>query len=278
MAKPGVPFSQIKSMMRTYDLLLFRGSDFVSDSIAKVEQLVDGAAKVKQSANFTHVGIVIRGEDLLSPNTSKDEKDWLKADEVYVFESTMSGDLADGCPDVHGDTHLGCQLRLLSDVVSHYDKPEKARMAWCALRKPLQTTIDVKKTARAEYEKYRGLSYDLSAIDLAACAFPSIRKIRDNTVFSHLRDAVCRFLYGKERADDTTPSQGSKDDNCVSNWQFCSEMACNIYKDIGLIPETVNPANAMPADFVTDPEDPSKTLDKDGEIPPLFTQPIPYHA
>lgn len=265
--KPGVPFTQIKSLMRTYDLLLFRGADFISNSIAKVEAMEDGS-KVKQVANFTHVGIVIKGEDLL-PYGTKDptEKDWLKADEVYVFESTMSGDLADGCTDVHGETHFGCQLRRLDDVVKSYDKPADARMAWCALQKPI--AVDVKETIRAEYEKYRGVSYDLSVIDLAACAFPAVRFIRDNTVFEHLRDSICRFLYGKERAGDN---------NAVSKWQFCSEMVCNIYKDIGMIPQETNAGNTLPVDFITDPDNPKKTLDKDGEIPPLFTSPIAYHA
>jgi hypothetical protein len=264
--KPGVPYGEIKALMRTFDLLIFRGTDLISSSIDRVERSKNGS----KVANFTHVGIVIRGEDLL-PCSEKDptEKDWLKADEVYVFESTMSGNLADGCHDVHGDTHLGCQLRLLGDVVKNYDKPAKSRMAWCALHKPVPAG---KKSIRASYEKYRGISYDLSVIDLAACAFPSIRKIRDNSAFEHVRDAVCRFMYGKDRADSTCQ------DNYASKWQFCSEMVCNIYKDAGLLSDTVNPENVMPSDFVTDPDDSSKTLDADGEIPPLFTKPIPFHA
>lgn len=268
--KPGVPLGDIKPLMRTYDLLMFRGADFVSNSIARIEAMQDGP-KVKDVANYTHVGIVIRGEDLLPAGTTDPtEKDWLKADDVYVFESTMSGDLADGCHDVHGETHLGCQLRLLSDVATHYDRPAKARMAWCPLQKPVPAG---KKSIRAEYEKYRGVSYDLSVIDMAACAFPAVRRIRDNTAFEHVRDAVCRFLYGKGRADGA-----SGDDNYASKWQFCSEMACNIYRDIGLISEAVDPRDVMPADFVTDPDDPNKTLDSDGEVPPLFAKPVPFHA
>ena len=243
--KPGVPFYEIKSLMRTYDLLMFRGTDLISNTIAKVEAHEDGK-QVKKCANFTHVGIVIRGEDMM-PIKDPSERDWLHAEDVFVLESTMSGDLADGCKDVHGETHFGVQLRLLDNVVEHYDKPKKSRIAWCALRAELPK--QAKDTVRAEYEKYRGLSYDLSIVDLAACFSPTVRKIRDNTAFEHIRDALCSFVYGKKRADDA----GS--DNYVSNWQFCSELAANIYKDIGLLPSSVNPSNAMPADFVTDPKD-----------------------
>lgn len=266
--KPGSPYSDVKPLMRTYDLLLFRGTDFVSNIIAKIEAHEDGVEKVKDVANFTHVGIVIRGADLLPIKDATEEK-WLKADAVYVLESTMSGDLADGCMDVHGESHLGVQLRNLDDVVTHYDSRPKARMAWCALKQSPSSSSGV--TIRAEYEKYRGLSYDLSVIDLAACAFKPVRRIRDNSIFEHLRDAVCRFMYGKSRADN------AGQDNLVSKWQFCSEMAANIYKDIGVLPDTVNPSNTMPADFVTDPGDPTKTLDKDGEIPPIFTKPMLFH-
>ena len=268
--KPGSPYAVIKPLLRTYDLLLFRGTDAVSNIIARIEAHEDGKKKVKQVADFTHVGVVIRGEDLLPIKDPSEEK-WLKADAVYVLESTMSGDLADGCMDVHGETHLGCQLRNLDEVVEHYDKRPKARLAWCSIMDRSKLS-PAKETVRAEYEKYRGYSYDLSVIDLAACAFKPIRHIRDNTVFEHLRDAVCRFMYGKHRADN------AGDDNIVSKWQFCSEMAANIYKDIGLFPSTVNPSNAMPADFVTDPSDSTKTLDKDKEIPAVFSNPMRYHV
>ena len=266
--KPGCCFDEIKKIMRTYDLLLFRGTDIVSTVIAKLEQRADGP-KVAEEADFTHVGLVIRGDDLLPAKDPAEEK-WLHAGEVYVLESTMSGDLADGCHDVHGESHLGVQLRVLSDVVQHYDKPEKSRMAWCSLRVPLPKVAS--ETVRAEFEKYRGVSYDMSVIDLAACVFPPMRKIRDNKAFEHIRDALIRFFFGSKRAD----SAGY--DNLASKWQFCSEMAANVYKDIGLLPPEAVADNTMPADFVTDPEDPTRTLDSDKEIPPLFTKPVRFHA
>lgn len=262
--KPGVSYDTIKGSMQTYDLLLFRGTDFVSNSIAKVEKQRIGSPKVNAAdANYTHAAIVIKGCDLM-PLKTMQETNWLKPDWLYVFESTMSGKLSDGCPDVNGQSHLGCQLRVLDEVVKSYDKPEDSRMAWCALQSSPSPTNTI--TPRMIYEKYKGINYDLSAVDLAACAFTPIRRIRDNPVFKFLRDKLCQ---GMCCCCKNTQME-------VSEWQFCSEMVCNIYKDIGIIPSTVDAQNVMPIDFITDASDPKKTLDKDGEIPPLFMNPVRF--
>ena len=127
--KPGCPYWEIREKMTTFDLLLFRGTDFVSNAIARVEAFEDGR-QVRDIANFTHAGLVIRGRDLMPPITVE-EAHWLCMDGVYVLESTMSGKLADGCYDVNGKTHLGVQLRNLDDVVMHYDAKPAARLACC---------------------------------------------------------------------------------------------------------------------------------------------------
>jgi hypothetical protein len=266
-------FSDIKEFMNTYDLLLFRGNDIISNTIATVETFEDGLPK-NTTNNYTHVGLVIRGRDLMPRQTDKDptEKDWLCEDEVYILESTMSGDLAGTCTDVHGEAHFGVQLRLLSEVVIRYSQIPKAELAWCPLVVPLPSPA--KETVRAEYEKYRGLSYDMSIVDLAACAFKPVRRLRDNTVFEHLRDAICYWFWRTNRADGA----GTGADNLPSRWQFCSEMVANIFKDIKLLSGDVVPADTMPCDFVTDPDHPDKTLDKDKEIPLLFFSPISYSA
>ena len=261
-AKPGSPYGEIKPKMRSFDLLLFKGTDVISRAVEAVEKHQDG------QAGFTHVGIVLLGKDLLPP-VDDAEKKWLHEQTVYVLESTMSGDLADGCRDVHDESHIGVQLRVLDNVVEHYDRPEKSRMAWCPLLQPADGA-----RARAMYEKYRGLSYDMSVIDMAACAFPAVRRIRDNSAFSHVRDGVCRLIYGRKRA-----GADGKDDNLVSRWQFCSEMVANVYKDLGVLGSSVNASNTMPVDFLPDPNDKTgtKTIDSDGEIPRIVAKPILFH-
>jgi hypothetical protein len=271
--KPGVPYETLRDKMRTFDLLLFRGTDAVSGAISRVERAKTGCG------DYTHVGILVRGSDLMPIHEAEGEDKWLKPETLYVFESTMSGEMADGCPDVHGESHLGVQLRALDDVVAAYDKPAKSRLAWCAvLQGKLPATLaddaERAKACRAAYEKYRGLRYDLSAVDLAACAFPAMRRIRDSKAFSRVRDALSRVVYGSKRADG---AEGG-DNDLISKWQFCSELAANIYKDIGAIPATVEPQNVMPVDFLTKDEAAGSTYDADKQVPVLFAQPERFYA
>jgi hypothetical protein len=270
--KPGESYSEIKPLLETFDLLLFRGADAFSGLIAKVEKIEDG----QQAPDFTHAGCVIRGCDLL-PIQRVEEQNWLKADDVYVFESTMSGTLADGPADVTNHARFGVQLRQLDKVVAAYDEPAISRMAWAPLRKDIRERItanDGCKKARAEYEKYKGLRYDASAVDLAAAAgIPCARCIRDCYTFQRIRD--CLYCCCRKR-DDFSP-QSHKRDDVPSNWQFCSELVANIYKDLGIIPESVVTANVMPVDFLCDPEHPEKTFDADKQVPPVCVPFVRFH-
>ena len=54
--KVGVPYAELRDQMRTLDLILFRGGDFVSNFISKVEKMSDG------DGSYSHVGLVIRAQ------------------------------------------------------------------------------------------------------------------------------------------------------------------------------------------------------------------------
>lgn len=271
MSKPGVPYASLKDQMHTFDLLLFRGTDSISSAVMRVEKAKTGCG------DYSHVGLVVRGTDLM-PAKEGEEK-WLNPNSIYVFESTVSGNLADGCPDVHGESHVGVQLRALDDVVAAYDKPADACLAWCSLLDDKRTPCIVDDAERAKvcriaYEKYRGLRYDMSAVDLAACAFPSMRRIRNSKAFSRVRDAISRVLYSSKRASG---AEGN-DNDIISKWQFCSELAANIYKDLGVLAESVEPQDVMPIDFLTRADDPLTTYDADKQIPVLFKPAERFYA
>jgi hypothetical protein len=250
LAKPGLPFSEIVPRMRTFDLIMFRGGDKVSDAISGVESMVVG------SGEFTHVGLVVRGDSLM-PHARANEAEWLTPDGVYLFESTKSGKMTDGVGDVHGHSHLGVQIRDLSKVVHAYDAADPdTRMAWLPLGPAARSRAPA--SFREPYEKYRGLMYDASAVDLAAAAgVPGARELRDCCLFSRLRSAcyrtACCFLCagGVKRADYSPTS--NKKDNTPSKWQFCSELAANILRDVpgGLFPASIEPENVMPMDLLT---------------------------
>lgn len=245
--------------MQTFDLLLFRGSDIISQAISIAMKAEDGT----NAPDFTHVGCVFLGKDLL-PILRVEEQNWLRKDQVYVYESTLSGKFTDGVTDITNQSRFGVQLRLLDEVVQNYDISERSRLAWAPLRKELRDTINVKKMARVEYEKYKGLQYDASIIDLAAAVnISGARTIRDNSLFSWVRDFCCCCCYRLE--------------NKPSDWQFCSELVANIYKDLGIIPDNVIASNVIPTDLLCDPDQPDKTFDADKQIPPVCLQFVRFH-
>jgi hypothetical protein len=262
--KPGVRFDTIKNTMQTYDLVMFRGSDFVSDVIAAVEQECDGVS------DFTHVGVVIRGRDL--PQTSE-YRNHGEADGLYIFESTASGKLSDGVPSfVDQRGHLGVQLRDLASVVRAYDASPKTRMAWMALRPELRPPR-CPAVCHDVIDRYIGRAYAASPLALLGAAAPFMRFFRDFRPYRRARDLFCRCCCC-----------GAK----PSTWLFCSELCARIYVDIGVFPDTVNPANVMPADFLPIETTPilnsptqtlsNQTVDADKETPWVFQQLTRFHS
>jgi hypothetical protein len=246
--KPGLPYSEIRGKLRTYDTILFRGSDLVSNAIAQVEKKLTG------SGDFTHSGLVIRLRDLPRESWIREKYELTRAslaandgvstndpaDAVFVFESTGSGGLSDGVPAfTDNSSHLGVQLRDLDKVVVAYDSAPQARMAWLPLRVLDRDVVTDPWKLQAVLDKYLGMSYDASVIDLGAAAVPCLRCIRDNVVFKFVRDAIYTcFCCGAK----------------PSEWLFCSELVAKVYVDIGAFPKTVNPQNVMPTDFLPETE------------------------
>jgi hypothetical protein len=250
-------YRDIRPKMRSFDLLLFKGTDVVSKTIRRIESCMD-----RCSDTFSHAGMVIRAEDLM-PARTEAEKTWLTEGKIFVFESTMSGNLADGVPDVDGKSHLGVQLRNLDAVVWSHAASVQYGLAWCPIKEELRPSDDrLKALARACYHRYNGMFYDASIVDLLAAAIPSCRPIRDNVVCSYLRTCFCSYCCCRRVHMD--------------DWMFCSELVCHCYIDSGILPDSVDASNVMPADFIVDPKDSSKTLDSDHQIPPLFSDLVKY--
>lgn len=253
--KPGVLYSEIRPHLRSLDLLLFRGTDVVSGIISRVERYFDGTTLEN---DFTHVGLCIRPEkgDLFGG---------LKLGGLYVMESTMSGNLADGVKDVHGESHLGVQVRDLDAVVEAYDSKPKARLAWAPLKEELRPVFPDKICDEA-LRKYTGIFYDASVVDLAAAAgVCGARAARDCRCFECLRDMACWCVCTRKRAG--SDSALLPKDNKPSNYLFCSELVANIYRDCRVLPQTVEPKNVMPEDFLPNPKNPQTTVDADKQVP-----------
>jgi hypothetical protein len=267
--KPGRPFSDIASLVETLDLIVFRGGEFVSNIISVVES---ASVHNRLGGAYTHVGVAVRARDLLGHTCQR-------PDRLLVVESTMSGSLADGVPDIEGHAHLGVQVRELEAVVKAYDVDPATHMAWLPLQQKLRDSICLSEFA-AVYGRYRGVFYDASALDLAAAAVPLLRPARDAPGLSCLRGGIdflcccCCQLANCDKTDKKL-SLGS------SQWQFCSELAANMYKDLGLLPPDVNPRDVLPCDFLPAGADTSAsatTLDADKKVPWMFTGVVQFHS
>lgn len=263
--KPGVLYSEIASQMQTFDLILFKGGDFVSKTIAQIEDAYTGVN------DFTHAGMVIRAKDL-----EKFSPLWRPGDDtVYVFESTASGKLVDGVQSVADNRgHLGVQLRDMAQVVRHYDIKPITRMAWLPLQDSIRSKIPP-HMVNTVLDRYMFTSYDASCIDLAAAASPLVRKMRDCWLFRKIRNCFCcLFCCGAQ----------------PNTWLFCSELCAQIYKDIGVFPQSLVPADVMPVDFLpeettpilaaasTEPAVVIKTVDTDHQVPWVFKTVVRFHS
>ena len=274
MSKPGIPYSEIRDQLQTCDLMLFRGSDFVSNFISQVEKFENSCG------DFTHTGICIRAESFYYPDPTT-RPSWWTPGKIYVLESTISGYkyISDGVPDVEGKNALCVQLRDLDEVVNHYDTNPNTRLAWSPMLDQFRP-ININQPSpslQETYDRYRGLYYDASFVDLSAAAIPFMRHIRDNKVFRKVRDTIGAFCFGTQRSDSTDNVDQLPDDNVISNWQFCSEVIAHIYVDLGILPSDVIPDNVIPTDYLPNSTDPTITNDTDHQVPLIFKPYVRYH-
>ena len=222
--KEGYLYDEIKAKIRPLDVILFKGNEFVSKMIRKLER-----SKIKSNyVQYSHCALVV-SRDLLNDYR-------LDPSKLYVFESTMSGHYGNDIYNVDGNAFLGCQLRCLDDLVHAFDKPAKTAVAWLKLKNnPFRDPESKQQTIekfRQIYDTYNGRKYNINFISLLATVYTSLRPFRRpiNKLFK-TKDMI-----------------------------FCSQLVAIVYKELGIIPESVNPQNVLPVDLIP-------SIDKDNEIP-----------
>lgn len=231
-------FDSVKNDMKPLDLLLFAGDEFVSKMIAQVESLVVDERVTKYEI-WTHVGVLINTQVCHIKNGIQGE--W------YVYEITMSGKLAgDETPDVEtGNFRFGTQVRRLRDVLHTY----KGEIAYCSLNNnpvlkkededdsSYLNRIHVLRERITDFKKkYYNVHYQYEILRLFATAFTSLRFFR-------------KFLP------------------ISRNWIMCSALITELYKEIGVLDDSVERENVLPQDFLG--------FDKDNEIPNgMFLPPV----
>lgn len=253
-------YAQLQDQIAPYDLIGFRGGDGISDFISYLE------TKNLGIGTFSHVGMVVTSEILPRYQFKGKEFDLIPG-KLYVLESTFSykvPKIMDNVPDViTGKGKLGVQLRDLEEVIPHYIINSTTKVAWCRLRNnpfhpvPDEPAADyaIRRQALQDqfqvlFEEYYGRRYELDMVSLFGAMFPCLRTLRRG------RDAFYNGLYQCLHLNPKRSPAG---------WQFCSELVANIYQAIGIIPETLNPKDVMPVDFLG--------CDADG-LPALVDAPV----
>jgi len=243
--KAGAPYAAVRPDIRTFDLLLFRGKDPASSAVAAVQRCFTGYGE------YTHVGVAVRGGDL--PGTERGR--------LYVWESTASGPLGDGVPDVTGRAFVGVQLRDYDEVARAYDRHPDTRLAWAPLLAAGRAHLAAADPTAAR-DPARGFS-------------PGSGRLAD--LFADLNgtryDAACCALLGSVNWV-CRPFRAVERCLCpvTRDWLFCSELVCLVYQHVGLIPADVDARDALPVDFVTAPE--GGTYDADGSVPEILAPPV----
>jgi hypothetical protein len=210
--KVGVFYKDCLKEAKSFDLILFAGSDAISLLIKYIteKEINDKLDEHYGENTYSHVGIVIR----------KDVLDYLDDDKIYVWESTMSGKLGEGVKNIDGNSFLGIQLRDLEKVIKAYDDSDKTRVALL----PLIIDYDTNKLDEFKrfFNRYNNTLYDINPASLLSSLIPCIRPARKSF----------EELLGTE------------------DLLFCSEMTTLVYKLLGLFPEHINEKNVVPQDFI----------------------------
>lgn len=243
-------YNDIAPKIKPFDLIGFRGGDYVSRLIQELEEKELGMSE------FSHVGVIVTSEIL-----EKAGDVILEPDKLYVFESTYSFEFqSDGVPDVASDKGMfGVQLRDFEEVTKKYFSTGREKIAWCKLIDnpfDLPANREHLKTIFTElYNRYHDTTYDISMIDLVSSLIAGARGLRD--IRDHVTDKIFDLLSwtGLVNSESLKPSE----------WQFCSELVATVYQGIGVISEEINTKDVVPMDFFG--------CDKDG-IPLLVKRPI----
>lgn len=241
-------YKDIKDKIKSFDLLAFRGDDFISNTIANLELEEIG------SGEFSHVGMAVRS-DILPFCIINGKQFNLEPDHVYILESTFIYNIpgeTHNIPDVIANhCKIGVQLRNFEEIIPIYITDKITKIAWCKLinnplnrlstdtdDKFINRQLAVKERFKQLFMEYYGRLYEMSFINLLSSIFPSLRPLR------YLHDEIYISLYKALHLCGI-----AKNDSGPAGWQFCSELIANIYQSYNIISAAIDTKNIVPVDF-----------------------------
>ena len=232
-------YDDLKDKIRGFDLILFRGGEFFSDMISALSEYK------LDLGMYTHSGMIVTSEILPK------YKDFvLVPGKLYILESTFSAPLPTALNDLLGMGNagldvisnkacFGVNLRDFEELIPRYIVNTKTKIAWFKL---LNNPIDkypakkLQKKFKKVFANYYERSYELSFWNLLSSIFPELRPIRN------LKDTVMTKIL--QLCQKESPA----------GWQFCSELTANIYRDMKILPKSIDPRNIIPVEFLTYPD------------------------
>jgi hypothetical protein len=245
-------FEEIRSEIKPFDLIAFRGGDLASELISVFEKYEVGVG------NFTHVGMIVTADILPFCKKVDGEKFELDPNKLYLYQSTFTYTvpyIVDGVQDVTtGKGFFGVQLCDMEEVIPNYISSKTTKVAYCKLiDNPWEShkgeNDEDLKIRRAKltsdfqnfFEEYQGRMYEMDPLSLLSAMFPTLRSIRDyqDKLTHKLVKKLNKWGFRIKENSNYTPS----------GWQFCSELVSNVYKLIGILPESLNAENILPIAF-----------------------------
>ena len=221
--KLGTLYEKIRPQLRPFDPIFFRGSDFISKTIMKIEKIGN---RIERSGDFSHVGMIVTSDILDDSRLIPGKK--------YIWESTMSGKLGGGNNNINGKSYLGVQLRDFDELIVLYDAPNNTSIAVGTLfEHPLDKyPADIMKNIFTPFfKKYDGRRYDANLFSLLSAICPGLRFMRKKI------EKICH----------------------TEDWLFCSELLAMTYIHLNIYPSTLNPKNVVPRDIVCPEADTDRT-------------------
>lgn len=244
MAESTKVYDEIKAKILPFDLIAFRGDDFISDTISNLEYQRLG------NGEFSHVGLVITSDIL-----SQTDNVILEPGRLYVLESNITYGKTGGLADITGGKDPnGVQIRDLEELIQCYIVSDKNKIAWCKIiNNPFDSRycdtenslLERRNNLKIQFERFyvdhQHILYSMSPVTLLSSIYPIFRPLRwlRDTIWS-----IINSIYSKNKIANTP-----------NEWRFCSELVANVYQLIGILPPQFNAKNVVPVDFFGFDED-----------------------
>lgn len=210
LSKNGEPYSEYKKQIRPFDLVLFKGGDFVSDTIRIIEKRLQGYG------DFSHCGMIITTAVLDHPR--------MKPGKLYIIESTVTGFLGCGVKNIDGKSKFCVQITDFDELVEAYDKNSHTALAIShVLTNPYDIDpVHAKANFTEFYRRMSGMSYQFNIYTLLCAVFPRLR-------------------FAKKTVNSLMSSE---------RWVFCSQLVFMAYQALGVYDKEIDSSNVVPVDFL----------------------------